>query len=36
MWFNKIMLTLLGSPIHGIMSGSNMGLTYTGHKSGKA
>lgn len=35
MWFNKIIQTLLQSPLHPILSGSMMLITYQGHKSGK-
>ncbi len=36
MWFNDIMLGIINSPVHGMMSGSIMALTYTGRKSGKS
>jgi hypothetical protein len=35
MWFNPIMIWLLRSPLHGLISGSTMLVTYTGRKSGK-
>ncbi|MCI0478593.1 MAG: nitroreductase family deazaflavin-dependent oxidoreductase [Anaerolineales bacterium] len=35
MWFNPIMIFLLRSPLHGLLSGSTMLITYTGRKSGK-
>jgi deazaflavin-dependent oxidoreductase (nitroreductase family) len=35
MWYNPIMLWLLRSPLHGMLSGSTMVVTYTGRKSGK-
>jgi deazaflavin-dependent oxidoreductase (nitroreductase family) len=36
MWYNPIMLFLLNSPLHGMLSGNMMALTCTGRKSGKA
>ncbi|MEW5720875.1 MAG: nitroreductase/quinone reductase family protein [Chloroflexota bacterium] len=36
MWFNPIMLFILRSPIHALLSGSTMAITCTGRKSGKA
>ncbi len=36
MWFNPIMLFILRSPFHGLLSGNTMSITYTGRKSGKA
>ena len=35
MWYNPIMMWLLRSPLHGMLSGSTMIITYTGRKSGK-
>ncbi|MBI4672931.1 MAG: nitroreductase family deazaflavin-dependent oxidoreductase [Chloroflexi bacterium] len=35
MWYNSIIAWLLRSPLHGMLSGSMMLLTYTGRKSGK-
>ena len=35
MWYNPIMMWLLHSPLHGMLSGSTMIITYTGRKSGK-
>jgi deazaflavin-dependent oxidoreductase (nitroreductase family) len=35
MWYNPIMMWILRSPLHGMLSGSTMILTYTGRKSGK-
>ncbi len=35
MWFNRIVLSLLDSPMHGAMSGSTMTLHFRGRKSGK-
>jgi deazaflavin-dependent oxidoreductase (nitroreductase family) len=35
MWYNSIMMWLLRSPLHGMLSGSTMIITYTGRKSGK-
>jgi len=35
MWFNPIMIFLLRSPLHGLLSRSMMLITYTGRKSGK-
>ena len=35
MWFNKIIASLLQSPLHGLMSGSTMLITVTGQKSGR-
>ena len=34
MWYNSIMMWLLRSPLHGMLSGSTMIITYTGRKSG--
>jgi len=34
MWFNPFMLWLLRSPLHPLLSGSTMSITYTGRKSG--
>ena len=36
MWFNPIMIWLLKSPLHGIVSKSIMLVTVTGRKSGKS
>ena len=35
MWYNSIMAFILRSPLHGLLSGSTMLITYTGRKSGK-
>ncbi len=35
MWYNPIMMWLLRSPLHGMLSSSTMIITYTGRKSGK-
>ena len=35
MWYNKIMIGLLRSPLHMLVSKSMIVLTYTGRKSGK-
>jgi deazaflavin-dependent oxidoreductase (nitroreductase family) len=35
MWYNPIMMWVLRSPLHGMLSGSTMIITYTGRKSGK-
>jgi deazaflavin-dependent oxidoreductase (nitroreductase family) len=35
MWYNPILKWLLQSPFHGMVSGSTMLITVTGHKSGK-
>ena len=35
MWYNPIMMWLLRSPLHSLLSGSTMIITYTGRKSGK-
>jgi deazaflavin-dependent oxidoreductase (nitroreductase family) len=35
-WFNPLMIWLLRSPLHGMVSQSMILLTVTGHKSGKA
>jgi deazaflavin-dependent oxidoreductase (nitroreductase family) len=35
MWYNPIMMWILRSPLHGLLSGSTMIITYTGRKSGK-
>ena len=35
MWYNPIMMWLLRSPLHGLLSGNTMIMTYTGRKSGK-
>jgi deazaflavin-dependent oxidoreductase (nitroreductase family) len=34
-WFNPIVKLMLRSPLHGMMSGSTMLITYTGRKTGK-
>jgi len=36
MWYNPIMVWLLESPLHGMLSGNMMVIKYTGRKSGKA
>ena len=35
MWYNPIMMWLLRSPLHGMLSSSTTIITYTGRKSGK-
>lgn len=35
MWYNKIMIALLRSPLHGMLGGNMMLITFTGRKSGK-
>jgi hypothetical protein len=35
MWYNPIMVWLLHSPLHGMLSGNMMVVTYTGRRSGK-
>jgi deazaflavin-dependent oxidoreductase (nitroreductase family) len=35
MWYNPLMLWLLRSPLHPLISGSIMAVNYTGRKSGK-
>jgi deazaflavin-dependent oxidoreductase (nitroreductase family) len=35
MWYNPIMMWMLRSPLHGMLSGNTMIITYTGRKSGK-
>ena len=35
MWYNPIIACILRSPLHGLLSGSIMLITYTGRKSGK-
>lgn len=35
MWFNKVIVYLLKSPLHGLMSNSIMLLTFTGRESGR-
>jgi deazaflavin-dependent oxidoreductase (nitroreductase family) len=35
MWYNPIMMWILRSPLHGMLSSSTMIITYTGRKSGK-
>ncbi len=36
MWYNPFLIMILRSPLHPLLSGSTLVLTYTGHKSGKA
>ena len=36
MWYNPIMVWMLYSSLHGMLSGNMMVLNYTGRKSGKA
>ena len=36
MWYNPIVTSLLRSPLHGLMSGNTLLLTYTGRKSGRS
>jgi len=35
MWFNPIMVLILRSPLHGVLSKNTLLITYTGQKSGK-
>lgn len=35
MWYNPIMMWILRSPMHGMLSGNTTIITYTGRKSGK-
>jgi deazaflavin-dependent oxidoreductase (nitroreductase family) len=35
MWYNSVVAALLNSPLHGVMSGSMMLITFQGRKSGK-
>ena len=35
MWFNPIMVFILRSPLHGVLSKNTLLITYTGQKSGK-
>jgi len=35
MWYNPIMKAILRSPLHGLLSGSMMLVTYTGRRTGK-
>ena len=35
MWYNPIMMWLLRSPLHGMLNGNTMVITYSGRKSGK-
>ena len=35
MWFNPMMIFILRSPLHGLLSGSTMTISFTGRKSGK-
>jgi deazaflavin-dependent oxidoreductase (nitroreductase family) len=35
MWYNPMMMWILRSPLHGMLSGNTMIVTYTGRKSGK-
>lgn len=34
MWFNPLIIALLRSPLHALMSANMIVLTYTGRKSG--
>lgn len=36
MWYNPFLIMILRSPLHLLLSGSTLALTYTGRKSGKA
>ena len=36
MWFNPIMIWLLRSPLHGMLSKNTMLIAYTGRKTGKS
>jgi hypothetical protein len=35
MWYNPLVTWILRSPLHGLMSGNTLLITYTGRKSGK-
>lgn len=35
MWYNTIIISILKSPFHRILSGNTAVITYSGHKSGK-
>jgi deazaflavin-dependent oxidoreductase (nitroreductase family) len=34
-WYNPLLIAILRSPLHPLLSGSTLALTYTGRKSGK-
>ncbi|MGQ0603219.1 MAG: nitroreductase/quinone reductase family protein [Anaerolineales bacterium] len=36
MWYNPLVIWLLRSPLHGLLSGNTLLVTYAGRKSGKA
>ena len=36
MWYNPLLTTILRSPLHMMLSGNTLALTYAGRKSGKA
>src|SRR5512143_1005882 len=36
MWYNPFLIMILRSPLHMMLSGNTLALTYTGRKSGKA
>ncbi len=36
MWYNPLLTLILRSPLHPLLSGNTLALTYTGRKSGKA
>jgi deazaflavin-dependent oxidoreductase (nitroreductase family) len=35
MWYNPLLIMILRSPLHPLLSGSTLALTYTGRKSGQ-
>jgi deazaflavin-dependent oxidoreductase (nitroreductase family) len=35
MWYNSLLTTILRSPLHPLLSGNTLALTYTGRKSGQ-
>jgi deazaflavin-dependent oxidoreductase (nitroreductase family) len=35
MWYNPFLTTILRSPLHSLLSGNTLALTYTGRKSGQ-
>ncbi len=36
MWYNPLLVMILRSPLHPLLSGNTLALTYTGRKSGRA
>lgn len=35
MWYNPLLILMLRSPLHPLLSGNTLALTYTGRKSGR-